>query len=56
MHGCPQTVAPPFGGLDSARAFLQTTPLAFTDGITDGTFPSVNPSVTVPSHCMEIPI
>jgi len=26
-HGCQRTVAPPFGGLHSARASLQTTPL-----------------------------
>jgi len=34
--------------------------LAFTDGITDETFPSVypsvSPSVTVPRHCTAIPI
>ena len=34
--------------------------LAFTDGITDETFPSVypsvSPSVTVSRHCMEIPV
>jgi hypothetical protein len=26
-HGCPWTAAPSFGGLDSAQASLQTTPL-----------------------------
>jgi hypothetical protein len=26
-HGCPQTTAPRFGGLDSVHASLQTTPL-----------------------------
>jgi hypothetical protein len=26
-HGCQRTVAPPFGGLHSARASLQTAPL-----------------------------
>ena len=26
-HGCPRAVAPFFGGLDSARASLQTAPL-----------------------------
>jgi len=26
-HSCPRTAAPPFGGVDSARASLQTTPL-----------------------------
>ena len=34
--------------------------LTFTDGITDGTCPSVyplvSPLVTVPRHCMEIPV
>jgi len=29
-HGCQWTVAPPFGGLDSARASLQTAPLGPT--------------------------
>jgi len=26
-HGCPRTAAPPFGGLDSAHASLETAPL-----------------------------
>jgi len=30
-HGCPRTVAPPFGGLDSARASLQIAPLTPRD-------------------------